>query len=147
MRSLSFCLDATQMWCSSERELGKEPLDQVELDDTISSPSTTIPMVEVLRRRGSSMPVVSRWKVRGFPPVRSSSRSLRERGEAVPRDRGRDAPSQISGGFLADSNRSLDGSPSKFRILKNHRAETRSNFAAFGARRPNFLARERALGR
>jgi hypothetical protein len=41
-------------------ELGKEPLDQVELDDTISSPSTTIPMVEVLRRRGSSMPVVSR---------------------------------------------------------------------------------------
>jgi hypothetical protein len=60
MRSLSFCLDATQMWRSSERELGKEPLDQVELDDTISSPSTTIPMVEVLRRRGSSMPVVSR---------------------------------------------------------------------------------------
>ena len=50
-----------------------------------------------------------------LPPTPDSNRSLRKR------------------------NRSLDGSRSRFRILKNHRAETRSEFRRLRCQTPEFL--------
>ena len=130
------------MWRSTERELGKGPLDQVELDDTNclavdNHPDgrSTTPLKQLdaggVALKGARVPpgaLVEQILARA-----GRSRSARPRpGRSVPNLR------RISCGF---SNRSLDGSRSKFRILKNHRAETCPKFRRLRCETPEFPRR------